>query len=315
MLVAVKGLVNIPELGGCTRCRAWSSGSRWSRSRAFCCSAFSRACCSRRSSRCCCSSAGPPPRRWRSLGRIPGTRRYADRARNPDAQDVPGVLIVRVDAGLLYFNVGHVREEVRRLVADAGEGLRLVVWDLSTSPYVDIAGARMLSELERELADARRGAAPCRGACKRARSRPQGIRHGDRCVRCADCDRRRDRGARARSHAGESGSASVTWTAPPSRRGLHGPSRAREHGPHRRVLREHVGLERRDALPARHDREVTQEPARDSLAVIVLLDHEGHFRRSRPSKPRSAPSRSRISCVAGPDGHEQRDLALRDRTS
>jgi MFS superfamily sulfate permease-like transporter len=84
---------------------------------------------------------------------VPGTRRYSDVARNPDNEDVPGVLIVRVDASLLYFNVGHVRDEVRRLVAAAGDALRTVVWDLSTSPYVDIAGVRLLGEMQRELAE------------------------------------------------------------------------------------------------------------------------------------------------------------------
>jgi len=95
-------------------------------------------------------AAVPPVAR---LGRIPGTRRYADRMRNSDAQDVAGVLIVRVDTALLYFNVGHVRDEVRRLIAAAGAGLRLVIWDLSTTPYVDIAGARMLAEVASELAE------------------------------------------------------------------------------------------------------------------------------------------------------------------
>jgi SulP family sulfate permease len=86
------------------------------------------------------------------LGRVPGTGRYSDLARNPDNESVPGVLILRVEAGLLYFNTGHVRDELRRLVATSGDGLRLVVWDLSTSPYVDIAGARLLGEMQRELA-------------------------------------------------------------------------------------------------------------------------------------------------------------------
>lgn len=87
------------------------------------------------------------------LGRVPGTRRYSDVARNPDNEDVPGVLILRVDAGLLYFNAGHVADEVRRLVAAAGDALHVVVWDLSTSPYVDIAGVHLLGELRRELAE------------------------------------------------------------------------------------------------------------------------------------------------------------------
>jgi ABC-type transporter Mla MlaB component len=48
--------------------------------------------------------------------------------------------------------VSHVRAEVNRYVAEAGDGLRLVVWDLSASSYVDIAGVRLLSEFQRTLA-------------------------------------------------------------------------------------------------------------------------------------------------------------------
>jgi high affinity sulfate transporter 1 len=84
------------------------------------------------------------------LGRLPGGR-YAARTYNSDAQPVSGVLIVRVDTGLVYFNAGHVRDEVLRLVSGAA-GLHTLVWDLSTSTYVDIAGARMLGDVARELA-------------------------------------------------------------------------------------------------------------------------------------------------------------------
>ena len=86
------------------------------------------------------------------LGRIPGTMRYSDAERHPENELAPGVAIVRVESGLFYFNAGHVRDEVRRHVAASGEGLRLVVWDLSTSPCVDIAGARLIAETQRELA-------------------------------------------------------------------------------------------------------------------------------------------------------------------
>jgi sulfate permease, SulP family len=86
------------------------------------------------------------------LGRIPGTDRYSDLERHPDNEPIPGALIVRVESAILYFNVDHVRDRVRDYVAAAGEGLRLVVWDLSASPYVDIAGGKLLGELHRELA-------------------------------------------------------------------------------------------------------------------------------------------------------------------
>ena len=86
------------------------------------------------------------------LGRVPGTDRYSDCERNPGNETVRGVLVVRVEASLLYFNTQHVRDCLRVLIASEGDALRLVVWDLSTSPYVDIAGARLLREMHGELA-------------------------------------------------------------------------------------------------------------------------------------------------------------------
>ncbi|HEY2818340.1 MAG TPA: SulP family inorganic anion transporter [Casimicrobiaceae bacterium] len=86
------------------------------------------------------------------LARIPGTHRYSDIERNPDNESVPGVLIVRVESGLLYFNVAHIRDQIERHIAAAARDLRLVVWDLSTSPYVDIAGARLLRDVHGALA-------------------------------------------------------------------------------------------------------------------------------------------------------------------
>src|SRR5262249_11973139 len=55
------------------------------------------------------------------------------------------------ESSLLYFNVEHVRQVVWDAV-QATPDLRLAVCDLSDSPFVDVAGARMLSGLHRELA-------------------------------------------------------------------------------------------------------------------------------------------------------------------
>jgi SulP family sulfate permease len=85
------------------------------------------------------------------LGRIPGTRRYSDLERHPDNEAPPGIVIFRVESSLLYFNADHVRHVVwARLQATLQ--LRLVVCDLSDSPFVDVAGARMLAGLHRDLA-------------------------------------------------------------------------------------------------------------------------------------------------------------------
>lgn len=85
------------------------------------------------------------------LGRIPGTQRFSDRERHPDNEPVPGVLIFRVEASLLYFNSDYIRQVVWGGAA-AMPQLHLVVCDLSNSPYVDVAGARMLAALQKDLA-------------------------------------------------------------------------------------------------------------------------------------------------------------------
>lgn len=86
------------------------------------------------------------------LGRIPGTTRFSDVERHPDNERLPGVLLIRVEASLLYFNVDHVLHEILTHVGAQPGDVRLVVVDLSTSPYVDLAGARMLAKLATELA-------------------------------------------------------------------------------------------------------------------------------------------------------------------
>jgi SulP family sulfate permease len=86
------------------------------------------------------------------LGRIPGTRRFTDLARHPDNERLEGVLAFRVESSLLYFNAENVLRAVLGRLHTEGESVRLVVCDLSTSPYVDLAGARMLASLSDELA-------------------------------------------------------------------------------------------------------------------------------------------------------------------
>jgi high affinity sulfate transporter 1 len=85
------------------------------------------------------------------LGRIPGTRRFSDRERHPDNERIPGVLIFRPEAGLVYFNVDHVRDSIMDHVRAEPEPPRLVVLDLSASPRVDLQSAQTLGELADDL--------------------------------------------------------------------------------------------------------------------------------------------------------------------
>jgi high affinity sulfate transporter 1 len=87
------------------------------------------------------------------LGRIPGTNTYSDLARHPENETLPGVIAFRPEASVLYINADDVLEAVLGQLHAAGpSGIHLIVCDLSASPYLDLAGSRMLQELYDEVA-------------------------------------------------------------------------------------------------------------------------------------------------------------------
>lgn len=88
------------------------------------------------------------------LGRIPGTRRFSDADRHPDNESIPGLLIVRPESGIVYFNADHIRDTVMDRVASLKDRPRLLICDLSAAPLVDMHGAQMLAALHHELAEA-----------------------------------------------------------------------------------------------------------------------------------------------------------------
>lgn len=81
------------------------------------------------------------------LGRIPGTKRYSDLERHPDNEIIEGVLIVRVESAILYFNVENIKEEIWKKINTETHPIKTVILDLNSSPHVDIAGARFLKQL------------------------------------------------------------------------------------------------------------------------------------------------------------------------
>jgi len=85
------------------------------------------------------------------LGRIPGTTLFSDIYRHPDNVPVEGVLILRPESSILYFNINHIREEIRDLINKRQGKLVLLILDLSSANYVDVPGARFLIQLEDEL--------------------------------------------------------------------------------------------------------------------------------------------------------------------
>ena len=86
-----------------------------------------------------------------TLGRIPGSIRFSDAVRHTNNETFPGLYLFRVEAPLLYFNVDSIANTVLENIAKEPHPVRLAVCDLSTSPYIDAAGARLLDRLEEDL--------------------------------------------------------------------------------------------------------------------------------------------------------------------
>jgi MFS superfamily sulfate permease-like transporter len=87
------------------------------------------------------------------LGRIPGTQSYSDAARHPDNELPRNAIVVRPEASLIYVNAASVLEAIQSRMTTADlSGIRMMICDLSASPFIDLAGSRMLHDLHGKLA-------------------------------------------------------------------------------------------------------------------------------------------------------------------
>jgi high affinity sulfate transporter 1 len=86
------------------------------------------------------------------LGRVPGVKGFHDIADYPGAVTVPGLVLYRFDANLVFFNVDYFRERVRSIIAAADPPVEWFVVDASTINLVDITAVHKIDELRDELA-------------------------------------------------------------------------------------------------------------------------------------------------------------------
>jgi SulP family sulfate permease len=83
------------------------------------------------------------------LGEIGDSGQWADVAQHPEDRTVPGVRVLRVEAGVFFANADHVRAVIED--AAAGDGVHRVVLDCGTVPFLDVTAARMLLRLVADL--------------------------------------------------------------------------------------------------------------------------------------------------------------------
>ena len=85
------------------------------------------------------------------LGKIPGTNRFSDLVRHPDNEVIPGLLLFRIESPILYFNVNNIHKSIWNKINLSAEMPKVVILDLSTSAYIDSAGAKFMKKIYLEL--------------------------------------------------------------------------------------------------------------------------------------------------------------------
>ena len=85
------------------------------------------------------------------LGRVKGTKGFHDIEDFPEATTIPGLILYRFDANLVFFNADYFRERVRAAIAAAETPVEWVVIDASSINVIDITALQKFDELREEL--------------------------------------------------------------------------------------------------------------------------------------------------------------------
>ncbi|KAL6511664.1 Sulfate transporter 1.3 [Orobanche gracilis] len=93
------------------------------------------------------------------LGKIPRTNVYRNILQYPEATQVPGVLIIRVDSAIYFSNSNYIKERLLRWLMDEGEhrkasglsDIQFLIVEMSPVTDIDTSGIHALEELHRSL--------------------------------------------------------------------------------------------------------------------------------------------------------------------
>ncbi len=86
------------------------------------------------------------------LGQVPEVDGFMDMSEYPNAEAIPGLLIYRFDAALLFFNADYFKRRVHEVVTSSDSHLRLFVFDMEAINVIDMTGLEALEEIRSTLA-------------------------------------------------------------------------------------------------------------------------------------------------------------------
>lgn len=85
------------------------------------------------------------------LGRAPGIKGFHDLADYPEAETVPGLLLYRFDAALLFYNADYFKSRALKAVEESVTPVRWFVLDASPVNFIDITAVYKIDEISEEL--------------------------------------------------------------------------------------------------------------------------------------------------------------------
>ena len=86
------------------------------------------------------------------LGRLPGLQGFHSTADYPQAATLPGLLLYRFNANIVFFNVDYFCQRVRAAIRSAASPITWVIIDLGPVSVVDATAVQRFDELREELA-------------------------------------------------------------------------------------------------------------------------------------------------------------------
>jgi high affinity sulfate transporter 1 len=85
------------------------------------------------------------------LGHAPGVKGFHDTNDYPEALTIPGLLIYRFDANLVFFNCDHFRDRVNQKISESQAPVEWLLVDASPINIVDYTALQKMKELRMEL--------------------------------------------------------------------------------------------------------------------------------------------------------------------
>jgi high affinity sulfate transporter 1 len=88
------------------------------------------------------------------LGRLPGTDYFVELSRHPEADRIPGLLMVRLDGFLIFATANYARQELDGMISHAGRPLKAVLFNMEVIPNLDMTAIDTLADMNRKLSNA-----------------------------------------------------------------------------------------------------------------------------------------------------------------